>query len=281
MDRMFKAYDAARRILSEEMPEDSAALLREVGQHDVIVVRGQFDRVQEVLQLVGIRHHLIDPGAVSSLSLNPDQLLILNCPGEVGRRGVNVIRDFVEAGGSLFTTDWALKHVIEPAFPRTVAFNKRPTADEVVRIEVRDRESPFLDGVFHDGSDPLWWLEGSSYPIRILDQDRVKVLITSRELESRYGEAPVAVSFDWGQGEVFHMISHYYLQRAETRTARHSTGWAAFAAEKGAVAAAACAPAELDDLSLGEVEAAHSSLRIMSNVIAEKQRRNRGTVKTG
>ena len=48
-----------------------------------------------------------------------------------------------------------------------------------------------------------------------------KVLITSRELGEKYGERPVAVWFRWGEGDVFHMISHYYLQRTEERTARH------------------------------------------------------------
>ena len=75
-----------------------------------------------------------------------------------------------------------------------------------------------------DGADaPVWWLEGSSYPTRILDPDRVQVLIRSRELESRWGESAVAVLFRHGQGEVFHMVSHYYLQRTETRDARHAS----------------------------------------------------------
>ena len=73
-----------------------------------------------------------------------------------------------------------------------------------------------------DGQDdPQWWLEASSYPISVVDAERVKVLITSRELGEKYGERPVAVWFRWGEGDVFHMISHYYLQRTEERTARH------------------------------------------------------------
>ena len=41
----------------------------------------------------------------------------------------------VHAGGTLVTTDWALRHVIEPAFPGVLAYNERPTmggADECV-----------------------------------------------------------------------------------------------------------------------------------------------------
>lgn len=65
---------------------------------------------------------------------------------------------------------------------------------------------------------PVWWLEGSSYPIEILDKKKVKVLVRSEELKRRYKHDPVIISFEWGKGVVYHMISHFYLQRSETRT---------------------------------------------------------------
>ena len=162
----------------------------------------------------------VESAHLGAVELRPEQLLVVNCPGQLGQRDVLRIRDFVTAGGSLFTTDWALRHVLEPAFPDTVAYNEHPTADDVVRVEVRDTENPFLRGVIDPGEDPLWWLEASSYPIRVLDP-AVEVLLASTELQTKYGEAPVAVLFHHGQGEVFHMISHYYLQRTELREARH------------------------------------------------------------
>jgi len=183
-----------------------------------------------------------------------------------------MVQRFVTAGGSLFTTDWALRHVLEPAFPGVVAYNQRPTADAVVRVEAAAHENPFLKGVMDGADDPIWWLEGSSYPIVVLDPARVQVLISSRELQDRWGEAPVALTFRAGEGEVFHMISHYYLQRAETRTRRHSMPAAAYAAEKG-VAWDRPTMARAADLTLGEVEAASSSARLFANVVAEKKRR--------
>ena len=181
------------------------------------------------------------------------------------------MKEFVAAGGHLFTTDWALKHVLEPAFPGVVAHNGRTTGDEVVRIEVRDAENPYVAGVFHEGADPLWWLEGSSYPISILAPEVVSVLIASRELEDRHGEAPVAISFPFGRGEVLHMISHYYLQRGETRTARHASSWKTYATEMGQAGLAREAPAEYEHLTTGEVEAAHKSMRLLSSVLLRKQ----------
>jgi hypothetical protein len=180
---------------------------------------------------------------------------VINCPGHLDPRAVACVRDFVAGGGSLFSTDWALRHVIEPAFPETIAFNDRPTADDVVRIEVADAGNPFLAGVIDEGDDPLWWLEGSSYPIRVLDPGRVRVLVRSGELGAKYGESAVAVLFSHGEGEVFHMISHYYLQRTELRDARHSSSASSYFAEKDVVASAA----EVAGLSLSDVESAASS----------------------
>ena len=65
---------------------------------------------------------------------------------------------------------------------------------------------------------PVWWLESSSYPIEILDKKKVKVLVRSNELKKRYKHDPVIISFEYGKGVVYHMISHFYLQRSETRT---------------------------------------------------------------
>lgn len=180
------------------------------------------------------------------------------------------LREFVVGGGSLFTTDWALRHVLEPAFPGVVAFNERPTRDDVVRIEVREHDNPFLQGVMDGADDPVWWLEGSSYPIRVLERERVDTLIASSELEAKYGEAPVAILFRHGEGEVFHMISHYYLQRTELRNRRHQQPATAYATEKRVVFARSL---EVADLKVGDVESAATSSRFLANVLAAKKRR--------
>ena len=155
-----------------------------------------------------------------------------------------------------------------------LAFSRRPTPDDVVRIEVKDRENIYLQGVLDGQDDPQWWLEGSSYPISVVDAERVQVLITSRELEEKYGEAPVAVWFRWGEGDVFHMISHYYLQRTELRTERHASAAAGYFSEKGVEMTAALVQ-DMDGLSLADVESAKPSAAFMANVIIDKKRRQR------
>lgn len=280
-DKRERAYKAAATITREQMRRDAperARVLDEVEKSDVVVVTGQYDRVQQVLEALAVEHAVIHPDELDRLSLRPEQLLIINCPGQISSHAVTRVRAFVEAGGSLFTTDWALKHVIEPAFPGVLAFNERPTADDVVRIEVKDHDNIYLQGVMDGQDDPQWWLEGSSYPIRILDTERVKVLITSKELGEKYGEEPIAVWFRWGEGEVFHMISHYYLQRTELRTQRHQAPAASYFAEKD-IACDAQMCVEVADLSLADVESAKPSASFMANVMIAKKEKALGQMR--
>lgn len=273
-----RAYRAGARItrdrLTRESPADAEALAA-VQAADIVVVPGSYDHVELVLGALDLPHTTIDAPQLGRARLRPEQLLVVNCPGHLDDPGLRAVERFVAEGGSLFTTDWALSHVIERAFPGVLAYNGRPTADDVVRVEVCAHDNPFLKGVLDANDDPVWWLEGSSYPIRIVDPSRVEVLLTSRELGDKYGEAPVAVLFRHGRGEVFHMISHYFLQRTELRDARQQSAAATYAAEKG-VAPSAVLDAELAGLKLGDVESAATSLRWLANVVADKKRRSAG-----
>ena len=148
-----------------------------------------------------------------------------------------------------------------------------PTADEVVRVEIHAQDDPFLRSLIGPDDDPQWWLEGSSYPIRVLNTEEVEVIISSKEIERQYGESPVFVTFPVGQGRVYHMISHFYLQRSETRTARHRKSADAYMNEKGispamrekydAMGASEC--------MLGTVESAYTSRSVLSQVMLRKK----------
>jgi hypothetical protein len=273
-ERMKKAYEAAEMIDRATLDEQDRRLLEELDGEDIVVVRGQYDRIEDVLGIARIPHRVVSAGSLATVELHPRQLLIVNCPGHIGPQ-VGRVERFVAAGGSLVTTDWALKHVLEVGFPGYVAHNGVRTRDDVVPVEIRGDGEPFLRGLLHGETDPQWWLEGSSYPIRILAPGRVRVLLESAELGERYGERAVAVAFQHGQGDVLHMISHYYLQRSAGRSRRHEAGWKAYAAELGQEAAVAAASPAYDDLAVFEVEAAQKSLKFTKNIILEKQRRNR------
>lgn len=276
--RMKKAYEASsqllRKRLAKERPED-LELLDDIKESDIIVVTGQYDHAQVNFELAGIPHIVIDPLKMNSIEITPDKLLFINCPGtEIEENGITTIKRFVESGGMLVTTDWVLKNVLEVAFPGYVKFNDRSTVDDVFRIEILEvGDDSFVHKVIDQTDDPQWWLEGSSYPIQILDKEKVKILVTSKEMEEKYGEAPIVVSFKFGMGEIIHMTSHFYLQRTETRTERHALSSKTYAMEKGFSKAEAEEISELEDLSVSEVESAYTSQAIMTDLVTQQKKR--------
>ncbi|MHA1168793.1 MAG: hypothetical protein ACTSRU_13275, partial [Candidatus Hodarchaeales archaeon] len=68
----------------------------------------------------------------------------------------------------------------------------------------------------------------------------------SKELGEKYGEDPVVISFWFEEGRIYHMISHFYLQKTETRSERHSKKASYFVAEKGV--SASFTPEEIDQM---------------------------------
>lgn len=275
---MKQAYRVARELLRDRVRKSSPEtleILEQVRQADVVVVEGGYDRIQDVLEIAGMPCTLVSPERFEKSNLRPDQIVFVNCPGNLTPKGLRGLEAFVREGGFLFTTDWALRNVLEPAFPGFVEFNDRPTGDEVVRIELLDREDPMLKTVLDATDDPQWWLEASSYPIRLLDKQRVKVLIRSKEIEQRHGESPVLVTFDYGEGTVYHMISHFYLQRTETRTARHATPSMTYVAEKGVDQAGMWRYRELgaEEITTGQLESALASNTIILGALLRHKTR--------
>jgi hypothetical protein len=279
-DGMHRAYRVADELMKDRLREKAPEVLEEIEsleEADVLVTVGEYDHIQQVLQIAGTPFKLISPAQIADAQLRPDQILFVNCAGHFGPGELRKVRTFVEQGGFLFTTDWALKHVLEPAFPGFVEFNEKPTRDEVVRVEIIDRDDPFLASLIGPNDDPQWWLEGSSYPIRILAPEKIKVILNSKELGEKYGEPAVFITFEVGKGRVYHMISHFYLQRTETRSKRHSFSSEEFLKEKGIPKMAYDKYKGMgsDELNLGEVESAFASHTVMSKVMYEKKQQMR------
>ena len=277
-NKMSTAYRVAQEMIKDKLKdvdEDMAAEFEELGQSEVIVSKGVHDYIEQVFNGIGLKHNLINPQQFEKIDLDPDKIIFINCPGSVSSKGLRNLVTFVEKGGFLFTTDWALRHVIEPGFPGYIKYNNRPTNDEVVRVDILAEEDPFLQSLIGPNDDPQWWLEGSSYPIEILNHKEVDILIKSKEIEKKYGESAVFVTFDYGKGKIYHMISHFYLQRAETRTARHAKSGAEYANEKlnmDPYRKEKYMNMGIDDANLSDVEAAYSSSSIMNKILWDKRK---------
>ncbi len=277
---MKNAYRIAQELMDDRLKEkDSEAYndIQDIKEADVIVVRGVHDHIEQVFSMSGTPFTLINPEKLDRAELRQDQIVFINCPGEINSLGLNKLTSFVSGGGFLFTTDWALKNVLEKAFPGYVEYNQQATSDEVVRVEILDTEDPFLKSILGPKDDPQWWLESSSYPIRVLDKRKVEVLVTSKDIKDRYGEAPVFITFKHCEGKIYHMISHFYLQRSETRSKRHFAPAANYLFEKEIPDTfyKKYKAMGIDQSNVADIESAYTSSAMMRKIIYDKKQQLR------
>ena len=101
------------------------------------------------------------------------------------------------------------------------------------------------------------------------------VLVSSKEMKERYRESPIVVTFEEGNGKVYHLTSHFYLQRTETRSKRHQEKGTTYAAMKG-MSKESFSDDELEalgDVNTAQVESAYTSARTLSNMVMEQKKR--------
>jgi hypothetical protein len=213
MERAYRlAARAVRRRYEEQHPKDLTALHR-LRRKDIAVYSGSYDQAENLLACMRLE---------SEVNPEPKRLrariVFVNCSDTYHRGLVDAIARHVAEGAWLVTTDWALHYVLERAFPHHLRWTQRMTGDEVIAVE------PYLESVWSEivvlGADPQWWLWGS-YPIEVVDPERVRIEAASHDLLQRYGAPVVAARFDWGKGHVFHVISHFWAKRSRTPTRRH------------------------------------------------------------
>lgn len=134
-----------RERLEKENPEN-IAILDSVKDSDLVCVKGTFDHIHLVLQAIGVPFIHIDPNDLQQVELRPEQTVYVNCPSSFPRDSAMKLKTFVESGGQLITTDWALKFVLEVAFPGMVRFSGTCTGDEVVAVEIADQNDEIIKG---------------------------------------------------------------------------------------------------------------------------------------
>ncbi|CAM4751060.1 unnamed protein product [Rotaria magnacalcarata] len=282
-DDMTDAYELGSEMAREQLSAEDRHLLENIGDDAVIVVPGTYDHIHQVLTSLKIPFKTVHQEELLTYALRPaDQTVYVNCansfPAAVARR----LRKFVDDGGQLITTDWALKNVLEVAFGEFVRHNGRMTGDEVVGIQVNDPTNPIVAGFLPAAKhvDPQWWLESSSYPIEIVDAQRVRVLIKSNELRQKYNSYAVLITFDCGKGNVIHMISHFYLQRSETRGERHKMSSEQFAMDMNASEGIKAKAKKMSHLNYAQAQSSATSSAFIYNQLAELDKFARRTLRS-
>jgi hypothetical protein len=267
------AAEVLRRRLQHEDPQ-AAQMLAMVQGRDVVVVAGSMDHIESVLTAAKIPHTLIQGEQVANWPLKSNMIVMVDCPGTIPDAAIRRIERFVRAGGLLYTTDWALKNVVEKAFPNTIAATGGHTGNEVVPVKVDHAGSDFMSQMLaKKGSQPEWWLEGGSFPIKILDKQKVDVLAHSDVMKSRYGASPIVVHFRHDDGEVIHVVSHFYRQM-NTQNANVAAAQAVQNYDGLTEKDKTELKGVLSGVSSGDVESSYSFQRMTSNIVTSKQKKN-------
>jgi len=162
----------------------------------------------------------------------------VTCHGELSQAGLDVIRDFVQRGGYLFTEDWAMGDIVERVWP-TFLEGGTPLPGGVTEITPRPGAAahPYLRRVFHNAEGGAgatrvreytprsWKIDTDSPKIGVKDPNAVQVLIESDTV------GPVALTFTPARvkakkgefeqdrtkmqgGRVLHVLSHFGEQEA-------------------------------------------------------------------
>ena len=180
-------------------------------QAEVVVVRGSADHMEHVMQKAQVRYVVVDPDELPQLPLHGQQVLMVNCTGQMSAAARERVRRFVMAGGFLYTTDHAVHYLLERAFPGYVKWNGKTSSEEIFPMELSGSDRGLLKKLGEKGH-PRWQLAGGGYLFDVVDKQRVDVLMSSRAVAARYGSGVLGVRFRVGDGQVIHVTGYFFTQ---------------------------------------------------------------------
>jgi hypothetical protein len=176
---------------------------------EIVEVKGQWDDAAHTLHTFGMPCTKVSVNKLGSMNLDKAKIVVVNCAGEVTNDAIISLRRFVEMGGYLLTTDWALTGVIQRAFPGYVEWNGGSTEDRLVDAVAVDPE----DGELFAGTprSAFWKLVKKSQMVKISRWGSVRVLARSRLLmrEDPSEHGILAFLLEHGRGQVLHLVGHF------------------------------------------------------------------------
>ncbi len=247
----------------------------------ILVVTGAWDHVEKVLDHLSIPHTLLRAQQVKTAGLNPNQVVLVNCEGNLDKDSAERLQWFVNVGGYLMATDWALNKAVQLCFPGTLKqFAGANTGNDVVVVEEGLPGHPFTEGVFEGVPALMWWLEIQALPLVVEYPERCEVIVDSAAMRQRYGCSPMAVTFRWGLGKVQHSISHFYLQEEGMQKASTPRARMVFAADNlglsldqiRKILARGGFAGQVNEATMKEMAPDYSMFRMIVNVVREKSK---------
>ena len=211
---------------------DGRSLTSPYKNMDVFVFQSHGDHIEDLLARREIEYTFTGPGAVGATEVHPFSVYIANCIGDCAGSDVEYLRWYVLTGGYLFSSCWALNGTIEqiePGVMQSVRKYMRGDLADRVGAEMTVAASPYLQGVFGPGSQPIYSLEGA-HMVEVLLPERCEVLLDSPECASRWGVGNLAAWFPMGHGLMLDSANHFGLQGfADERTLKKPVDRQAYA----------------------------------------------------
>jgi len=204
-----RATETVKRDLGRGLRETK----RRVTRAQIVVMQGDFDKIENVLDLYEWPYTLIERRALLTRRFSQAKLLFINCgrkPAQPQRRKlISIVKAFVSRGGWVVTSDWSIDPYITGCFPDRVRVvqTKRRQPDTTVAVRPMMQDS-LLRGVFSARARSTWWLEETSTMISV--SGNVDVLVASEEMQRRYGAKVVVFRLRYGRGRVLHLLGHFF-----------------------------------------------------------------------
>ncbi|MBS1151462.1 MAG: hypothetical protein H6Q89_3160 [Myxococcaceae bacterium] len=220
-------------LLAAILVSSLAYAATDVSHAAVVVVRGSADHMDQVLARAKISFVAVSADELPSLALNAKQVLMVNCTGDMSAEARERVRRFVSAGGFLYTTDHAVRQLLEPIFPNTIAWTGTSTTERIVPVKVSGTEADrgLLNSLGGNAKE-LWQTASGGYPFKVLDPKRVTVLMESPEAAKLFGSGNIAARFRYEDGQVIHVTGHFFSQPGQQSdaVARAGQGFETFSA---------------------------------------------------
>lgn len=200
----FKANTVTARILKR----GEGSYLESIKKGDIIVVEGQYDEVQAILDVLKLPYTKVTRADLGKMRLKKSQVLIFNCSsGGLNGNAIKTIRAFVSAGGYVFTSDWELHNVLTRAFPKVLQLKKRIDDDLVDIAPYPPAAShPYLRDVFprnpYKRTKFRWKIDAASDLHGFSAKSGVIPLVYSSEMNAKHGTGVVALTFRFRGGVV-------------------------------------------------------------------------------
>jgi hypothetical protein len=86
------------------------------------VVLGSFDTIEDILAELGYKPDTIVDHAIleNPTALAQYKMIFLNCGADVSPDAATALKAWVQAGGTLYASDWELDNIVQPMFPSDI-----------------------------------------------------------------------------------------------------------------------------------------------------------------